>query len=111
MADELVQIRISRQIKAAFEKAVKKEGRSSSEILRLLITDWLEKMYPDLLKGEASGQLKAPKAKSEQGTKPSESVYQVVCWRCHERIDWCFEQGPQCRCSHCGALWTPVKSF
>jgi Ribbon-helix-helix protein, copG family len=107
---ELVQVRISRRVKAAFEKAVKKEGRSSSEILRLLITDWLERMHPDMLKQEASGQLKAPKARSEQGIQPSRVVYPVVCWRCQSRIDWCAEEGSQCRCSNCGALWTPIRS-
>jgi len=111
MADEIVQIRISRQIKAAFEKAVKKEGRSSSEILGLLVTDWIERMYPDLLKPEAGDRLKAPKAESEQGLKPSGAVHKVVCWRCHGLIDWCAEQGPQCRCPHCGTLWTPVRSL
>ena len=107
---ELFQVRINSQIKTAFDKAVKKEGRSSSAILQLLITNWLEGTHPDLLKQESSGQLKAPKAKSERGIQPSKVVYPVVCWRCQSQIDWCVEEGPQCRCSNCGALWTPVRS-
>jgi len=104
MLNELVQTRISRQLKAAFEEAAQREGRPASEILRLLITDWMERMYPDLLKAEASGGFKPMEAGSEQHTVPTQAISPVMCWRCHGRIDWRMELGPQGYCPYCGAF-------
>lgn len=104
MLEELVQTRISRQFKAAFEKAAQQDGRPASEILRLLITDWVERMHPDLLRGEAGGGLRALEAKSEQRTASTESIYPVLCWRCHGQIDWHMELGPTGWCPYCGAF-------
>lgn len=104
MLNELVQTRISRQLKAAFEEAAQREGRPASEILRLLITDWMERMYPDLLKGEAGGGFKPLEVGAQQQTAPTQAVSPVMCWRCHGRIHWRMELGPQGYCPHCGAF-------
>ena len=104
MLNELVQTRISRQLKAAFEGAAQREGRPASEILRLLITEWMERMHPNLLKGEADGGFRPLEAMPEQGTAPTQAVSPVLCWRCHGRIDWRMELGPQGYCPHCGAF-------
>jgi len=103
MLNELVQTRISRQLKAAFEAAAQREGRPASEILRLLIAEWMERLHSDLLKGEKGG-FKTLEAGSEQGTAPTQAVSPVMCWRCHGRIDWRMELGPQGYCPHCGAF-------
>jgi len=104
MLNQLVQTRISRQLKVAFEEAAQREGRPASEILRLLITDWVERMHPDLLKKEAGGGFKPLEAGMEQQTTPKQAVAPVMCWRCHGRIDWRMELGPQGYCPHCGAF-------
>jgi len=104
MLEGLVQTRISRQLKAAFEKAANREGRPASEILRLLITDWMERMHPDLLKEKGGGGFRPLEAKAEQATSPTQAVSPVLCWRCHGRIDWRMELGPQGYCPHCGAF-------
>ena len=104
MLNELVQTRISRQLKVAFEGAAQREGRPASEILRFLITDWVERLHPDLLKGEAGGGFKPLEAGMEQQTIPTQAVVPVMCWRCHGRIDWRMELGPQGYCPHCGAF-------
>jgi len=103
MLNELVQTRISRQLKAAFEEAAQREGRPASEILRQLITDWMERMHPDLLKGETGG-FRPLEAGLEQQTAPTQAVSPVMCWRWHGRIDWRMELGPQGYCPHCGAF-------
>jgi hypothetical protein len=102
MLEELVQTRISRQLKAAFEEAAQREGRPASEILRLLITDWMERMHPNLLKREGGG-FRPLEAKAEQETSPTQAVCPVLCWRCHGRIDWRMDLGPQGFCPYCGA--------
>lgn len=104
MLNELVQTRIRRQLKDAFEEAAQRERRPASEILRLLITDWMERMPPDLLKGEAGGGFRALEARAEQQTSPTQAVCPVLCWRCHGRIDWRMELGPQGFCPYCGAF-------
>ena len=78
--------------------------RPASEILRLLITDWVERMHPDLLKKEAGGGFKALEERMEQQTIPTQAVVPVMCWRCHGRIDWRMELGPQGYCPYCGAF-------
>ena len=104
MLDELVQTRISRQLKAGFEEAAQREGRPASEILRLLITEWMERLHPDLLRGEADGENRPLEAISGQGTVPTQAVCPVLCWRCHGRIGWRMELGPQGYCPQCGAF-------
>ena len=94
MLNELVQTRISKQLKAAFEEAAQREGRPASEILRLLITEWVERRHPDLVKGETGG-FRPMEAGSEQQMTPTQAVSPVMCWKCHGRIDWHMELGPQ----------------
>ena len=104
MLEELIQTRVSPQMKTAFEEAARREGRPASEILRLLITDWVQRMYPDLLRREAGGGFRTLEAGSEQETSPRQSVISVLCWRCHGWISWRMELGPQGYCPHCGAF-------
>ena len=101
---ELVQTRISRRLKAAFEEAARREGRPASEILRLLITDWVERMHPDLLEREAGGEISTLEAKVHQEMAPTRPVYPVLCWRCHGRVEWRLELGPQGWCPFCGSF-------
>ena len=104
MLEELVQTRVSRELKAAFEEAARREGRPASEILRNLIADWVERMYPDLLRVEGGGEVRAQEARSAQETAPTQPVYPVLCWRCHGRIDWRLDLGPQGWCPYCSAF-------
>jgi hypothetical protein len=104
MLNGLVQTRISQQLKAAFEEAAQREGRPASEILRLLITEWMERMHPDLVRRKTTGEFVPLEAKTEQETAPTQPVYPVLCWRCHGQIDWRIELGPQGYCPYCGAF-------
>ena len=103
MLNQLVQTRISPQLKEAFEEAAQREGSPASEILRLLITEWVERRHPDLLKEEAGG-FRPMESGSEQQTAPTQAIAPVMCWRCHGRIDWRMELGPQGYCPYCGAF-------
>ena len=104
MLNQLVQTRISQQLKVAFEEAAQREGRPASEILRLLITEWMERLHPDLLKGKASGGFKPLEEGTEQQTVPTQAIAPVMCWCCHGRIDWRMELGPQGYCPYCGSF-------
>jgi hypothetical protein len=104
MLDELVQTRISRQLKAGFEAAAQREGLPASEILRLLITEWMQRMHPELLKEEGGGGFRVPEASAEQETSPTQAVCKVLCWHCHGWIEWRMELGPQGFCPYCGAF-------
>jgi hypothetical protein len=104
MLEELIQTRISRQLKAAFEEAARLEGRPASEVLRLLITDWVERMHPDLLQGKTGGGFRALEAELGQEIAPTQAVCPVLCWRCHGRIEWHMELGAEGYCPYCGAF-------
>ena len=104
MLEELIQTRLTRQLKTAFEEAAKREGRPASELLRLLIAEWVERMHPDLLVGLVGGELGALEGRPAQEMAPTQPVYPVLCWRCHGRIDWRLNLGPQGFCPYCGAF-------
>ena len=104
MLEEIIQTRVSQQVKAALEEAARREGRSPSEILRLLVTDWLQRSHPGLLERGTGGGVRAMEANPVQTIAPTQPVYPVLCWRCRGWINWRVDLGPQGWCPYCSAF-------
>ena len=96
-------MRVTADFKERLEEAARQEGRPASEIVRQLIVDWLRAHYADLAPGEG-GPVRVQEVSRREEPQAVSSHLPVLCWACHQRIDWRVDLGPQGYCPRCGAF-------
>ena len=103
MLEQLVQVRVTADFKERLEEAARREGRPASEIVRQLIVDWLRVRHADLAPREGGTVIVQEVSQGEEPA-PVSPYLPVLCWACHQRIDWRVDLGPQGYCPRCGAF-------